>query len=225
MKEEVKKILNKESYDISDLVEIMKILRVECPWDREQTHESIRNNLIEETYEVVEAIDTNNKTLMREELGDLLLQVVFHASMEEEQGIFNFTDVSNDICKKLIHRHPHIFSDVLADSAEQVLTNWDKIKQVEKNQKSLSDELKSVSKALPSLVRGYKIAKKAGKQGIEIANSDLVDKYEGETDIEKAIGEELLKLCAVCVKHGIDPEQALYKTCDSFISGVEEMGK
>jgi len=225
MTDKIKAIKEKEVHDIQDLIKIMKILRTSCPWDREQTHESIRNNLIEETYEVVEAIDTNNKTLMREELGALLLQVVFHAQMEEEAGVFDFNDVSNDICKKLIHRHPHIFGDVTAETSEKVLSNWDKIKQEEKHQETLSDELKSVSKALPSLIRGFKLTKKAGKRGINIVDDTELEKFEGESDVEGAVGRELLKLCAICVKLGIDPEEALYKTCDNFIESVESMGK
>ena len=114
-----------DSYTVADLLEIMKILRAEdgCPWDKEQTHESIRKNLIEETYEVVEAIDNSDDALMREELGDLLLQVVFHARIAQENGYFDFDDVCNDVCKKLIIRHPHIFADVEADTSEKVLEN------------------------------------------------------------------------------------------------------
>ena len=132
-KAKIEALKRKSEYSISDLVEIMEILRSPggCPWDREQTHKSIRRNLIEETYEVVEAIDKDDKTLMCEELGDLMLQVVFHARMAEEDGDFTLDDVADGICKKLILRHPHIFSDVKADTTEQVLTNWDNIKKEE----------------------------------------------------------------------------------------------
>lgn len=120
----------KPNYKFEDLIEIMKLLRAPngCPWDKEQTHESIRQNFIEETYEVIEAIDTKDKELLKEELGDVLLQVVFHSEMESEIGSFNIDDVCDGICKKLIIRHPHIFADVTADTTEEVLNNWDKIK-------------------------------------------------------------------------------------------------
>ena len=120
----------KGKYGFEDLVEVMEILRSEegCPWDREQDHHSIRDDLIEETYEVIEAIDTDDPVLLREELGDVMLQVVFHARIEEEKDSFNINDVANDICVKLIHRHPHVFGDVNVSSTDEVLKNWDAIK-------------------------------------------------------------------------------------------------
>ena len=120
----------KSRYEMDDLLHIMEILRGPdgCPWDREQTHESIRGNLIEETYEAVEAIDRKDTALLREELGDVLLQVVFHSRMEEEQGSFQFGDVVHDICQKLIIRHPHIFGDVQVSGTGEVLENWEAIK-------------------------------------------------------------------------------------------------
>ncbi|MDY4812540.1 MAG: MazG nucleotide pyrophosphohydrolase domain-containing protein, partial [Ruminococcus sp.] len=113
----------KPKYGFQDLIEIMKMLRAPggCPWDREQTHKSIRQNFIEETYEVIEAIDTEDRELLKEELGDVLLQVVFHSEMESEKGSFDINDVCDGICKKLIVRHPHIFSDVKADTTDEVL--------------------------------------------------------------------------------------------------------
>ena len=127
----------KENYRIDDLLQIMRILRGDggCPWDREQTHQSIRRNFIEETYEVVEAIDNKDTALLLEELGDVLLQVVFHTQMEAEQGAFSFDDVCDGICKKLILRHPHIFGDVTAETSEEVLKNWDEIKRKKKDRK------------------------------------------------------------------------------------------
>ena len=157
---------NKEKYDINDLLEVMKILRSEngCPWDREQTHKSIRADLIEETYEVVEAIDNDDPALLREELGDLLLQVVFHARIAEEDGIFNFSDVCNDVCEKMIVRHPHVFADVKADNTEEVLKNWDAMKMQTKDQKTPAQSMDSVARTLPSLMRAQKLSKKAGKE-------------------------------------------------------------
>ena len=120
----------KEKYDINDLLEIMRLLRAPggCPWDAQQTHMSIRKNLIEETYEVIEAIDKDDKELMTEELGDLLMQVVFHAQMEQEAGNFDFGDVTDGVCKKLIERHPHVFGEVEVSGVGDVLNNWDAIK-------------------------------------------------------------------------------------------------
>ena len=120
----------KESYNFNDLVEIVKILRSPggCPWDMEQNHKSIREDFLEETYEVLEAIDTENKVLLEEELGDVLLQVVFHAQISKEASDFDINNVTDGICKKLIIRHPHVFSDVTVNSTEEVLSNWDDIK-------------------------------------------------------------------------------------------------
>ena len=150
----------KEKYDVNDLVSIMKLLRSEngCPWDREQTHESIRKNFIEETYEVVEAIDKKDTALLREELGDVLLQVVFHSQMEAEKNSFDFSDVADEVCKKLIVRHPHIFSDVKADNSDQVLKNWDMINKETKGQETFAQTLESVPKVLPALMRAQKVA-------------------------------------------------------------------
>ncbi len=197
----------KSTHDIHDLVDIMRILRAPdgCPWDIEQTHQSIRKNLIEETYEVVEAIDNSDMTLMREELGDLLLQVVFHARIAEENGYFGFDDVCNDICKKLIIRHPHIFSDVEADTTEKVLDNWDKIKMKEKSQKTPIETLDSVSRALPSLMRAEKLASKASKYGL--------DKF----TLEEKVGQLLLLTASICKECDIDSEKALYDACEKMI--------
>ena len=134
--EKVAYLLGKQpgEYTYEDLLLVVELLRGEggCPWDMEQTHTSIRNDFIEETYEVIEAIDTANPTLLREELGDVLLQVVFHARIEEEAGSFSMSEVANDICAKLIHRHPHVFGEVTVSGTGEVLSNWDKIKSEEK---------------------------------------------------------------------------------------------
>ena len=185
----------------------MRILRSEggCPWDREQTHETIRKNLIEETYEVVEAIDTKNTALLREELGDLLLQVVFHARIAQENGEFDFDDVCNDICKKLIIRHPHIFSDVEADTSEKVLENWDKIKMREKSQKTPVESMDSVARTLPALMRAEKLASKAAKSGLD------------KRTLEEKVGELLLLTASICKECDIDGEKALYDACEKMI--------
>ena len=142
--EQIKVLLEKERYLFDDLVTIVEMLRGEggCPWDIEQTHKSIRNDFIEETYEVIEAIDTENPKLLREELGDVLLQIVFHASISAGEKDFDIDDVSNDICVKLIHRHPHVFGNVCAETPEEVLKNWDTIKSEEKSRVTVTDKLR-----------------------------------------------------------------------------------
>ena len=209
---EIEMLKSKSEHRIGDLVDIMRLLREPggCPWDIEQTHESIRKNLIEETYEVVEAIDNKDMTLMREELGDLLLQVVFHARIAEEHGYFNFDDVCNDICKKLIIRHPHIFSDVSADTSEKVLENWDKIKMKEKKQKTPIESMDSVSRALPSLMRAEKLASKAAKAGLD------------RSSLEEKVGDMLLIAASICKQCDIDSEKALYDACERMIEKKKE---
>ena len=137
-KEKIEYLLRKESYDFDDLVLIVSLLRSEggCPWDIEQTHKSLRKGFIEETYEVIEAIDTENPTLLREELGDVLLQIVFHADMAKEEGTFEIGDVTDEVCKKLIHRHPHVFGDLVAETSGKVLEAWEAIKSEEKSRKN-----------------------------------------------------------------------------------------
>ena len=138
--EKISYLLNAEKYDFEDLVLVVEVLRGEggCPWDIEQTHKSIRKDFIEETYEVIEAIDTEDPVLLREELGDVLLQVAFHAQIEREDGRFDVYDVANDICAKLIHRHPHVFGELKLDNSADVLLNWDKIKSEEKHRETLT---------------------------------------------------------------------------------------
>lgn len=173
----VQELLRESRHDFHSLVSVMQILRAPggCPWDREQTHESIRADFIEETYEVIEAIDTSDPVLLQEELGDVLLQVVFHARISEEAGEFNIDDVIHDITAKLIHRHPHVFADVVADTPEQVLTNWEQIKTEEKHRVGLAGSLAAVPPSLPALMRAQKLVKKAGKAGVTPAPSDLAD--------------------------------------------------
>ena len=229
----------KEKYDFQDLVAIMKILRGEggCPWDREQTHQSIRQNFIEETYEVIEAIDTEDTELLKEELGDVLLQVVFHSEIEQEQGRFDIDDVADGICKKLIVRHPHVFSDVTADTSEKVLENWDKIKMQTKSQKSRTQAMRSVSRSLPGLMRSQKIQEKAAKAGFDWDNvNGALDKLEEEiAELKQAIknndsenqfeefGDVLFSAVNVSRFLGVDSEKALYFSCDKFIERFDKV--
>ena len=237
--EKARTIAAKERYGFEDLVEIMEILRSEngCPWDREQDHHSIRNDIIEETYEVIEAIDTDNPELLREELGDVLLQVVFHSRIEEEQGRFCVDDVANDICAKLVHRHPHVFGDVIADTSAQVLSNWDKIKSEEKARVTVADKLRSVPPMLPALMRATKVGKKASCFDFENTEA-VMDKLAEEmvevseaieendrTAIEEEIGDLLLTVTSLCRKLDVDAEVALNRATDKFISHFDRIEK
>ena len=223
----------KDHYNIDDLLEIMKILRSPdgCPWDREQTHESIRQNFIEETYEAIEAIDTKDTELLKEELGDVLMQVVFHALMEEEAGKFDFSDVADGVCHKLIIRHPHVFGNVVAADSDQVLKNWDAIKMETKAQKTQSEVMDSVSKALPALMRSQKVQQKAAKAGFDWEDiSGALDKVSEETEeLKQAIdnssqehcleelGDLLFSVVNVSRFLDLDSEYALTVACDKFI--------
>lgn len=168
----------KNRYGIDDLLTIMKILRSEngCPWDMVQTHESIRTDLIEECYEVCEGIDRKDPEILKEELGDLLMQVVFHTEIETEQNNFDFNDVCNDICQKLIYRHPHVFGEgekkIKADTEDEVLKNWDALKKESKQQNTYTETLESVPKTFPALLRGEKVCKRAARAGLPINNAE-----------------------------------------------------
>ncbi len=168
------KFEQKTQYTVEDLIEIVRILRSPggCPWDREQTHRSIRKNLIEETYEVAEAIDLEDAALLREELGDLLLQVVLHARMEEEEGRPGFDGVCDGICKKLIERHPHVFGGVQVNSTGDVLGNWERIKQRSKGQTTVSETLRSVPGTLPALMRAQKVQQRTARVGLTPSDAE-----------------------------------------------------
>ena len=158
-----------DSYGIEDLLRIMELLRAPggCPWDREQTHQSIRRNMLEEAYEAVEAIDEEDPEHLKEELGDVLLQVVFHARMAEEEGLFSFGDVVDGVAKKMVFRHPHVFGAVRAEDSEQALDTWDAQKREEKSQRTATDTLEAVARSLPALIRAEKVQSKAAKAGFD----------------------------------------------------------
>ena len=230
---------HKEQYNISDLLQIMELLRSPngCPWDRVQTHRTIRKNLIEETYEAVEAIDREEPDMLCEELGDVLLQVVFHAQMEREAGRFDFDKVCDTICKKLIVRHPHIFADGLADTPEEVLHNWDQIKQREKHQSTATETLRSVAATLPALMRAEKLQKRAAKTGFDYPDvtgaladlkSELVELEEAmQQNSQEAVLEELGDLLFSVVNVArflkVDPEEALTRSSDKFTDRFEKV--
>lgn len=234
MNERAEKLLGREHYGYEELCEIMRILRAPggCPWDREQTHASIRANLIEETYEVVEGIDLDDPALMREELGDLLLQVIFHAQIAEEAGRFSERDVTDEICRKLILRHPHIFGDVKAEDSATVLGNWEKIKNNEKHRDTATSRLKSVPSALPALMRAGKVGSRAAKLGLDFASADdaFVKIYEELDELARArdaaereeeLGDLLFSIVNYARKSEMDSEYSLTLATEKFISRVE----
>jgi tetrapyrrole methylase family protein/MazG family protein len=229
----------KDKYTLDDLIAIMTILRGEggCPWDREQTHRSIRKDLIEETYEVAEAIDREDPDLLKEELGDLLLQVVFHSRISEEAGEFSLHDVADGICKKLIVRHPHIFADIVVHSSDEVMDNWDEIKKREKGQTTAAQTLHSVPAVLPALIRSAKVQKRAGKAGfdypdVHMALADLHSELEefkealqsGDRDeYQDELGDILFSVVNVARLLKMDPEESLSMSCNKFIKRFEKL--
>jgi len=220
----------KDRYSLSDVVALVAALRdpeTGCPWDREQTHQSIRQNFIEETYEAVEAIDRGDSGLLEEELGDVLLQVLLHAEMARQEGGFSIDDVSDRLCKKLVLRHPHIFGDVEVDGSDEVLSNWEDIKRVEKEQKTGSDAIDDVAKALPSLMRAQKIHKRAAYVGFTHSDAygsirDLGEKVRELGEAVQAgkgadgLGDVLFSASNVARQIGADAELCLTESCDRF---------
>lgn len=234
----------KQRYNIDDLVAIIKVLRAPggCPWDREQTHESIKKNFIEETYEVVEAINKNSSDMLREELGDVLLQIVLHTQMEEEKGSFTFDDVANDIVQKLVIRHPHVFADVVADNTAEALNSWDAAKIKSKGQKTQTESMLSVPRELPALMRAQKIQHKAAKIGFDWDNSDgafeklyeeinelkTAMEHGSRAEIDDELGDVLFSCVNISRFVGADSEEALTASTDKFLSRfalVEQMAK
>ncbi|MBQ3556213.1 MAG: nucleoside triphosphate pyrophosphohydrolase [Oscillospiraceae bacterium] len=219
--------LHKDFYNVQDLIEIVDLLRGPggCPWDQEQTHASIRRNLIEEAYEAADAIDTGDLANLKEELGDVLLQVVFHASIERERSGLTLDEVADGVCKKLVFRHPHVFGCVQVKDTDQVLTNWEALKQEEKGQQTQTDVLRAVARALPALWRAEKVQKKAEKAGFtsldEAARREVLTRLAGDTagaaDREAAVGEVLFAAVDLARAMGVDPEQALTGATDRFI--------
>ncbi len=223
----------KDKYQFNDLVDIVRILREPggCPWDMEQTHTSIRENFLEETYEVIEAIDTNNKELMQEELGDVLLQVLMHADMARTDGWFNIDDVANDICQKLIIRHPHVFGDVSVSSTGEVLKNWDDIKRSTKKQRTQSEAMAAIPAVYPALMKAQKVQEKAKKAGFDWDNADgaflKIDEEakelkealaSGEKNaIEDELGDLLFSAVNVARFCGCEAETALDKATKKFM--------
>ena len=219
-----------KSFRIEDLIKIMELLRSPegCPWDRVQTHQSIRQNMLEEAYEAADAIDHMDMDNLKEELGDVLLQVVFHASMAQEAGQFTFDDVVDGVCQKLVYRHPHVFGTVEAADPEGALSAWDAQKREEKGQKTAADTLDSVARALPALTRAAKLQSKAAKAGFDWEDiSPALDKLSEElgefrsavregSNVEEELGDLLFAAVKAGRFAGVDGERALEKACDKF---------
>lgn len=223
----------KQNYGIGDLLEITELLRSGngCPWDREQSHGSIRANVIEEAYEVAEAIDSGDAESLREELGDLLLQVVFHAQIDKEGGGFDFDAVCDGICKKLVYRHPHVFGEVKADTSGEVLKNWDELKSASKGGETLSERLENVPKLLPALTRAEKVGRKAADAGFGVKDAgealsvlksavnglETAVSHKNEDEIEEIFGDVLFACCNLRRFLKKDSEKALTISVNRFI--------
>lgn len=223
----------KDNYDINDFLRLVTVLRSPggCPWDRKQTHESIKKNFIEETYEAVEAINKADAEGLKEELGDVLLQVAMHSEMESEKGSFDFNEVVNDICKKLVVRHPHVFGDAAAQSSDEALQNWDQVKLKTKGMKKQGEAMIKVPREFPALMRAQKVQEKAAKAGFDWDDiNGAVDKLHEEIDeletalaagvgkdIEEEFGDVLFSCVNVSRFIGADSEEALTASTDKFI--------
>ncbi|WP_446898057.1 nucleoside triphosphate pyrophosphohydrolase [Clostridium sp. LBM24168] len=220
-------------YDFTDLLDIMDKLRGEngCPWDREQNHKSLKKYLIEESYEVVEAIENNDDSGLTEELGDVLFQVIFHSQIGREEGFFNINDVINTVCKKMIDRHPHVFGSIKVKDSGEVVTNWDEIKKNQQGLKTYTQQLKHIPKILPALMRAYKVQEKASKVGFDFSKTEaaldkvLEEYYElryvynskERAKIIEEMGDLIFAAVNVARFLDIDPEFALNYTIEKFI--------
>ena len=223
---------NKPRYNVYDLKKLMEMLRGPggCPWDSEQTHKSIRRNMLEEAYEAAEAIDNDDTDLLLEELGDVLLQVVFHAEISEKEGSFDLDDIADATCRKLLRRHPHVFGEVRARDGLESLAFWENAKREEKKQETASETMRSVAQSLPALWRAEKIQKKAAKAGFDWPEySGALDALRAELheledaittggDVAGELGDLIFSAVNVARFFDIDPEKALGDASDKFIS-------
>ena len=243
MNEEYRYLMKKaetEEEAFARLSGIMEVLRENCPWDREQTYESLRPCMIEEAYEVAEAIDSGDKDNLKEELGDVMLQVMFHTLLAQEEGVFTRTDVINEECEKMIRRHPHIFTDIDIKTVDKVLEKWENITQKEHREGSHTDRLKDVPKALPALIRAGKVQNRAARVGFDWEDArGAFEKIAEETEELKTafrndnyeeMCEELGDLLFAVVNTArfldVEPENALERATEKFISrfaSMEEM--
>lgn len=214
----------KPNYDFADFVEVVRLLRSEdgCPWDRVQTHQSIRRNFLEETYECCEAIDTDDQALMQEELGDVMMQVIFHAGIEADRGRFTLDDVCDGAVKKLVFRHPNVFGPKTEQS-------WEDMKQLEKGQTTGASTLDAVARSLPGLWRAEKLVNKAGKAGFSWPDQagrmenlksevqELEKALQEGSNVEEELGDVLFSAVCLAAEAQKDPEMALHSACEKFI--------
>lgn len=236
--------MNEAEKATARLLEVMDTLRRECPWDREQTFDSLRNNTIEEVYELADAITDKNMEGIKEELGDLLLHVAFYSKLGDEQGAFDYTDVANGVCDKLIYRHPHVYGDIHADTPEQVKQNWEALKLRKKKRKS--GILGGVPVSLPAMVKAFRVGEKAAAAGFdwekredvwgkvkeELMEVDAELQAKDKEHLTDEMGDLFFALINACRLYGIDPEGALERTNKKFIrrfnyieQRAEEQGK
>ena len=236
--------MNEAEKATARLLEVMDTLRRECPWDREQTFDTLRNNTIEEVYELADAITDKNMEGIKEELGDLLLHVAFYSKLGDEQSAFDYTDVANGVCDKLIYRHPHVYGDIHADTPEEVKQNWEALKLRKKKRKS--GTLGGVPVSLPAMVKAFRVGEKAAAAGFdwekredvwdkvkeELMEVDAEVKAKDKERLTDEMGDLFFALINACRLYGIDPEGALERTNKKFIrrfnyieQRAEEQGK
>lgn len=204
--------------DFYEFCEIIEKLRAPggCPWDREQTHESLKKHLIEEAYEAADAIDSKDSMDIADELGDVLLQVVMHAQIGKEEGTFDIYDVTDKVSRKMIERHPHVFGDVSVKDSDEVLTNWEEIKKANRGQKTVYEAMQSVTKSLPALSRAEKVIGKAVKANLyTVENKKEI--------IREELGKKLFDLCALAYENGIDAEECLCDFTKEFIKNFKNI--
>ena len=220
---------------LARLTAILRVLRVECPWDRKQTHESLTGCMLEEAYEAVDAINEKDYDNLKEELGDVLLQTIFHSLLAEEEGHFDMTAVINEECEKMIRRHPHVFSDTEAKSIDNVLEKWENIKRQENDWDRQSERLRGVPRALPALIRGRKVQERASEIGfdwddisgvfhkVREETQELREAYEDQDheEIVEELGDLLFSIVNISRFLGVDAEESLTRATDKFIRRVE----
>ena len=212
-----------EKYDLKELYEIIRLLRSPegCPWDRVQTHETLRRPMLEEAYELIDAIDKNSRDGIVEELGDVLLQVIFHSIIGEEDGSFSFSDVTDGCARKMLFRHSHVFGDATAADAGQALANWDAMKQKEKGFADVREDIRAVPECFTALMRAAKCAGKLRKAKMPdplLENIALPEAVYGDPS---AVGRLLYAICAKAESCGTDAEMALADTVKKYIQGME----
>ena len=224
----------KSTQAMERLLDVMRKLRAPdgCPWDREQTHESLKSDLIEEAYEVIDAIEGGSASALKEELGDLLLQVVFHAQIGGESGTFEFSDVATGIADKLVRRHPHVFGEVTVSDAGEVLQNWDAIKKSEKQEgDKLASIVSGIPRHLPALQKAHQIQKRAARAGFDWEHiDDVFDKLheeidelkeaiaqENEEEVRAELGDLLFSVVNVSRFLGHNPEEILNHNIKKFV--------